>query len=318
MNPHRPKTRPGPVLFVIGPPRSGTTMLGNVIGRHGSIVEWFEPYFIWDRFFRDAADDQLEAGQATPEIANWIREQFNIYRRRAGVDVVVEKSPRNCLKLPFIKKVFPEARFVFILREGGDTVLSLMKKHQKRRQTGQNGIQGLKLKADAWRYTLGKQPFMKHRLMAARHELGGLRDCLKGNFLHKARWQGKSGWGPRFKNWQDYYGRIPLLDFCLMQWERSVLGILEHFSDIPASNRLAIRYEDFVQNPNENLQKIFKLCGLPTDDEIMTKIQPIRTDRVGVWEREFSKKEKEKISAKTVPLINQAIAKLDIHAAKQL
>jgi hypothetical protein len=40
--------------------------------------------------------------------------------------MVVEKSPRNALRIPFLRAVFPEARFVVIVRDGRDVACSLM------------------------------------------------------------------------------------------------------------------------------------------------------------------------------------------------
>jgi hypothetical protein len=39
---------------------------------------------------------------------------------------LVEKTPANCLRIPFLAKLFPDARFIFIMRKGEDVVSSLM------------------------------------------------------------------------------------------------------------------------------------------------------------------------------------------------
>ena len=39
----------------------------------------------------------------------------------------MDKSPRNSLKIPFVRKIFPEAKFIHIVRDGRDTSLSINK-----------------------------------------------------------------------------------------------------------------------------------------------------------------------------------------------
>ncbi len=46
--------------------------------------------------------------------------------RRDDADVVVEKTCANSLRVPFVDRVVPEARYVFIRRDGLDAVGSAM------------------------------------------------------------------------------------------------------------------------------------------------------------------------------------------------
>jgi hypothetical protein len=39
--------------------------------------------------------------------------------------MIVEKSPRNALRVPFLRAVFPEAKFIHVLRDGRDVACSL-------------------------------------------------------------------------------------------------------------------------------------------------------------------------------------------------
>jgi len=38
-----------PILLIIGPPRSGTSILGRVLDAFPAVSSWVEPYFVWDR-----------------------------------------------------------------------------------------------------------------------------------------------------------------------------------------------------------------------------------------------------------------------------
>ena len=62
-----------PIAMIIGPPRSGTSILGRALDQHPRISTWIEPYYIWDHFFRTAPDDELTAVDATDKVRKWIR-----------------------------------------------------------------------------------------------------------------------------------------------------------------------------------------------------------------------------------------------------
>ena len=61
------KAPPDAFVFIVGSPRSGTTILGELLDRHQHISQWYEPYFVWDHFFRTAPDDERTEAEATPE-----------------------------------------------------------------------------------------------------------------------------------------------------------------------------------------------------------------------------------------------------------
>lgn len=112
--------------FLIGFPRSGTTLLDQILSSHSGIVcleekEYFSealaevlvtPERVWDI-------GKLSAG----EVAR-VREGY--WRRvEAPLDaLVVDKFPLNIVVLPLIKRVFPHAKIIFALRDPRDVMLS--------------------------------------------------------------------------------------------------------------------------------------------------------------------------------------------------
>ena len=89
-------------VFIIGSPRSGTTILGEILDGHPEISQWYEPYFIWDKHFRTAKDDVRGTRDAVPAVRHQILASFRKYQRKTGSNIIVDKSPRNSLKIPFI------------------------------------------------------------------------------------------------------------------------------------------------------------------------------------------------------------------------
>ena len=108
------KTQGDAFVFIVGSPRSGTTILGELLDKHHHISQWYEPYFVWDRFFRTAPDDERTEADASLQVKKWIYRNFASYKTRKKCSVLIDKSPRNSLKIPFILKIFPQAKFIHL------------------------------------------------------------------------------------------------------------------------------------------------------------------------------------------------------------
>ena len=132
----------GSFLFIVGSPRSGTTIFGELLDKHPLLSQWYEPYFVWDRYFRLASHDERAAEDATARVKEQIFKDFDRYRKNKKCLVLIDKSPRNSLKIPFILEIFPRARFIHLLRDGRDVTLSIHKEWQRRRSIVRDPRQG--------------------------------------------------------------------------------------------------------------------------------------------------------------------------------
>jgi len=121
-------------VFLLGFPRSGTTLLEVVLDGHPEVASLEEHELLTvgvRRFLRepvnlqallDADEKQLEA----PRTSYW----NGVHR--AGMDVAgkvfVDKYPLNTLKLPLIARLFPRAKILFACRDPRDVVLSCFRR----------------------------------------------------------------------------------------------------------------------------------------------------------------------------------------------
>ena len=121
-------------LFVLGFPRSGTTLLEEVLACHADAVTTGE---------RDALAEAARELLASPEQMTNLRllgsAAIRRYRRRYyealqafGIDarkkILVDKQPLNSIRLPLIARLFPEAKIAFCLRDPRDVVLSCFRR----------------------------------------------------------------------------------------------------------------------------------------------------------------------------------------------
>lgn len=123
-----PEPLPFRPAFLVGFPRSGTTLLEQIIDAHPDAIGLDEQPFLEDEL--NAMPSGYPVGLPTLSVAE--RAQLRagyaakVLRRRpdAAGKVVVDKFPLKLARAGAIHRVFPEARFVFALRHPYDVVLS--------------------------------------------------------------------------------------------------------------------------------------------------------------------------------------------------
>lgn len=297
-----------PVLFVVGPPRSGTTILGEVLDHHPRLTHWYEPYFVWDRRFRNAPDDVRTAKDARPEVIAEVQSAFAGFRRAMKADFVVDKSPRNSLRLPFIHAAFPHAKFLFILRDARETVLSINREWRIRQDTVTNPDAQKRLGGglSMLRYMLGRQPLWRHRLRFLKFEMGPMSQWTRGQILSRTRWHGNVGWGPQFTGWDRLFGKVDTLEFNAWQWLHCVQGIESYLPNIPSAQQHTIRYEEFTANPDKILGQMLSFLDMEFPPDFMERIPRIRAGNTSKWRERFSAEDLALIG----PIVSRHLIKL--------
>lgn len=124
-------------VFLMGFPRSGTTLLEVVLDGHPQVVSLEEHELLTGgvlRFMREPLD--FEALLAADEAAlEPLRAEYWAGVAAAGVDpagkVFIDKHPLNTLKLPLIARLFPDAQILFARRDPRDVVLSCFRRRFK-------------------------------------------------------------------------------------------------------------------------------------------------------------------------------------------
>ncbi len=297
-----------PVLFVIGPPRSGTSILGRVLDCHPNLSTWVEPYYVWDYHFRSRPHDELTADDATPEVRDRIVKEFSVFRRAFGGNRVVDKSPRNCLRIPFIEKVFPDSNYLFIVRDGRDAVSSIKQQWQLKQRIihGRHLKKDWEAKSNLIRKWLKKRPLWRMRIQSLLFEVGPPRYWRSGTHLHRLRWAGNFGWGPRFKGWQRCMDSVSLAEFCALQWSACAAGIMENRSRIPDSRQYVITYEDFVKDHKDCLRRALSHFHLGAPEVFWEKLPEINRQNTGKWKKQLTPDE----IASITPLMEKAMLAL--------
>jgi tetratricopeptide (TPR) repeat protein len=118
-------------VFIIGFPRSGTTLLEQTLDAHPLLQSMDEQPFL-----KRALDDAVacgitypsQLGKLTAEQCEYIRGR---YWERVGRKValqpgkrLVDKNPLNMMRLPLIRRIFPHSPLILAIRHPCDTLLS--------------------------------------------------------------------------------------------------------------------------------------------------------------------------------------------------
>lgn len=122
--------RTWPPVFLVGFPRSGTTLLDQMLDAHNDVAVLEEiPVLLAVRDALAAKPGGYPGALATLSLDE-VRELRQLYWRGLealgddGTKLMINKLPLNIIHAGLIQRVFPEARFLLSLRHPADVVLS--------------------------------------------------------------------------------------------------------------------------------------------------------------------------------------------------
>jgi len=121
-------------VFLLGFPRSGTTLLEQALACHPQVATTAEKEFLIDGFreFMGTPESLDRLSRIDETAAARFRDLYWQRVRQSGIapegKTIVDKQPLNTVKLPLIAKLFPAARILFAVRDPRDVVLSCFRR----------------------------------------------------------------------------------------------------------------------------------------------------------------------------------------------
>ncbi|MGD2072711.1 MAG: sulfotransferase [Candidatus Thorarchaeota archaeon] len=266
-------TRLHPII-IIGAGRSGTKLLRRVLDKApGTVAFPHEINYIWRFGNARYPTDELLPKHARPEVVSYIRNRFRTWSNKNNQSRVIEKTCANSLRVDFVYKVFPDAHFIHLIRDGRAVVESAC-----RRWKASPRIPYL-LEKFRW-VPIRDMPYYFLRFL--NYQLG--------------RFSGDSeamnSWGPRFEGMDQVVREKSLIEVCALQWKKCVRASSNALNKVPQSQVTTVIYEDFVKNPIYVLKGFFDRAGLEFTDECEAYIMDhVSVSHIDKWRDRLNSEE---------------------------
>lgn len=231
-------------IFIVGIGRSGSTILGKVLSMHKALGFLDEPkalwYSIWNEedvsghFSRGPARYRMHAHDVTSERYQAAHRIFGFYLAITRSERVLDKNPELVFRIPFVRAIFPDAKFIFLVRNGWDTVTSIAS-WSRRFVRHRNGAV-----EDWWGINRRKWEFIVKQLVPT--------DPLLASSVEKIQ---------KFSRHED----MAAVEWIVTMQEG--LRAMQLFSD----SVHIVRFEGLPFDPRDTLRKIMTFCEL-ADDEV--------------------------------------------------
>ena len=241
-------------IIIIGAPRSGTNMLRDILTSFEGVATWpcDEINYIWRHGNVRYPSDEIPVGNSTLSIRNYIKQRFSQIQKKYNAQYIVEKTCANSLRVPFVDAVVPNAKYIFIYRDGIDATGSA-----KERWTAKLDIP----------YILEKVKYVP--LMDLPYY--GLRYFWARFYRLISSEKRLAFWGPALDNMQSILQKHTLNEVCALQWQRCVDKAEQAFAKMPQNKVVRVRYEDFVREPSIELGRIVEFLGLDVHPATIAK-----------------------------------------------
>lgn len=255
-----------PPILLIGNVRSGTSMLQSFFELCPGIATWFEPRTVW--MYADPArrHDRFDASDATPRVKRYIRRRF-LARQHAEGARIMEKTPSNTMRLPFVHAVFPESKLIYVVRNPLSQVASSEMRWQNAINRQRAWVRFLETPKTQLHYYAGKA-FADHfrkRVLRKRHV---------------------GVWGVRYPGIYEDLKAIPREEVIAKQWAECSRQMAEDIAALPDGLVYQVRYEDLVADPIAHFGPMCRHVGVEPTSEILEQVReradPGRQDN---WKR---------------------------------
>jgi hypothetical protein len=241
------------MAFLTGCGRSGTTILGRLIGKHPHVYYFNDRFDLWIRPFPvtdiwGMRTDSAKLGSRVALTADDARVPQSalswffglIDHERGDKPVVLEKLAINNFRMAFLAAICPQARFINIVRHGVEVAYSIQQKVLAGEWYGASDRKWKLLVEHAWASGYGN-------LVA-----------LCTTPYHKG----------------------------LLEWRMSVEAAEAFIAGHPEAPLLHLRYERLLQDGPGELARVLSFLGLPESEEVMAAAReelgrksPAATDR---------------------------------------
>jgi len=230
-------------VFIVGTGRSGSTILGVVLSIHKDVAFLNEPKAIWSLVHPEEdihGNYSKKTGRYLldhKDVSNLTvlrgRRLYSAFLALTCSKRVLDKYPELIFRIPFVKAIFPDAQFIFLVRNGYDTVNSIDS------WSSRLGSYEGDMSHDWWGKNNRKWKTMLSELVTRDPGLAKLTKEISTFHNHR--------------------------DMAAVEWLLTMREGIKWMKQYPDSFSL-LRYEDLIERPEESVKELIEFLGLDADD----------------------------------------------------
>ena len=230
-------------VFILGTGRSGTTILGIVLSMHRDVGFLNEPKAMWHAIYPDedvigsysrgVAHYRLVAGAASDVVKQNAHRLFGAYLAAVFSKRLVDKYPELVFRVPFVRQIFPDAQFIFLVRNGWDTCASIDKWSTRCGEQKNGEVH------DWWGVDRRKWQLMLTELIESDPYFDGIKEAAFSFDRHT--------------------------DMAALEWVVTMREGMRRMRENGGAI-LMVRYEDLVETPRKTLSEIAAFAGFSEDE----------------------------------------------------
>ncbi|KGP74566.1 sulfotransferase family protein [Pontibacillus yanchengensis] len=252
-------------VIIIGAGRSGTNMLRDTLTKISGVKTWpcDEINYIWRHYNVSYPNDEFTSDMATEKVKKYIHKKFDEMGNNSHTTHLIEKTCANSLRVDFLYEIFPNAKFIHIVRDGRDVVESAKKR---------------------WTASLEPSYLSKKLKFVPKTDLPYYGFNYFINRLYKIFSNNNrlAYWGPKFSGMEDKLKSYSLEEVCAFQWKESVDKATNSFTKIPEEQVYMVYYENLTAEPEKYIKDICEFMGVSYQDSTLFKItEDINNHSVG-------------------------------------
>ena len=233
-------------VFILGAGRSGTTALGTVLSMHREVGFLNEAKALWHTIYPyedvignysdGTARYRLNAADVTEDIRRNANRLFSTYLSAILSSRLVDKYPELVFRIPFVREIFPDARFILMTRNGFDTAASMVTWIENHQTSINSEVHSW------WGVNDRKWKLMQTELIQDDAYYSNVRDVIAT--LTRPYDRAAVEW--------------------IVTMRESLAGLRANAGSI-----ITVRYEDLVRNPRAELSKVMNFAEFVHDETFL-------------------------------------------------